>query len=241
MMKEKLIMVNNNMRLWEKVEKTDPKHIHEMRQGGQVRKTIKAHFQKERATEVFGVYGIDWGIEVGTEKYDRNNFDTTHLLHYTAVMYYTLDGVRGSIPVAASIKESYVTNAGKTFVDHEAMKKVRTDALTKGLSELGFNADVYKGLHDQVGYSEHAASELAEVAQEKAEDETIAKAEEYKKFKEKALGEFALVNTVKAVNTLKTKFIRKATVMGDNKAIKMFSESAAIRIEELKEASKAES
>lgn len=232
----------DNLSLWTQVEQTDPNHITVMNRGQSTqRNTIKAHFQKERATELFGVYGLDWGVEVGTEEYSRNNFGDVHLLHYTAVMYYTFKSKQGRMPIAASIKECYVSNKGKLIVDHEAIKKVRTDALTKGLSELGFNADIYKGYHDQAGYEEYVASEIAEAAQEKAEDEAIAKAEEYKKWKEKAVGEFALVNTVKAVNTFKTKFIRKATAMGDNNAIKMFSEAADIRIEELKEAAKAES
>ena len=36
--------------------------------------------------------------------------------------------------------------------DDDAVKKVATDALTKGLSRLGFNSDVFEGLFDDNKY-----------------------------------------------------------------------------------------
>jgi hypothetical protein len=41
---------------------------------------------------------------------------------------------------------------GNTHLDDDCVKKVATDALTKGLSKLGFNADVFLGLYDDNKY-----------------------------------------------------------------------------------------
>lgn len=43
---------------------------------------------------------------------------------------------------------------GKPHVDEDAFKKAMTDALTKGLSHLGFSADVYLGKFDDSRYVE---------------------------------------------------------------------------------------
>ena len=154
-------------------------------------------------------------------------------------MYFTYETRRGNIPIAASVKESYVTKSGKLIVDDEAIKKVRTDALTKGLSELGFNADVYKGFHDFKEYAAYADNQEAEKQAEKEEEKQITEAEEYADWKLTACDEFANVKTMKAVNTLKTQYTRKALSMGDKAGIKEFEIAAHSREEEIRESAKA--
>ena len=234
-------MTNSNMKLWDKVS-TTPKDQVKYNNSTQ-RHSIGAQFQKERATEVFGLYGHSWGPVVGTEEYMRTQIGETHLLHYTAVMYYNFDGREGRFPIAASVKEAYIAGAKSPNpylkVDDEAMKKVRTDALTKGLSELGFNADVYKGYFDFEEYAEYADNKLANEKIEKEEDRQVTEAEQYAEWKLTACDEFALVKTIKAVETLKTKFTRKAMAMGDNGGVKEFSRNAEARINEIREEAKA--
>lgn len=230
-------MTNSNMKLWDKVSTTPTEHIKPNPSTN--RKSIGAQFQKEKATEIFGLYGQMWGVQNGSEEYTRTQIETTHLLHYTAVMYYQFDGREGRFPIAASVKESYVTSKGKLFVDDEAIKKVRTDALTKGLSELGFNADVYKGYHDFSEYGEYADNKLANENIEKEEDKQVTEAEKYAEWKLTACDEFALVKTIKAVETLKTKFTRKAMAMGDSGGVKEFALNAEARINEIREEAKA--
>lgn len=226
----------SNMKLWESVSKTPADHIQQASVSGQNRKTVKAVFQKEKATEVFGCYGQDWGPVVGSEVYERNVINDTHLLHYTAVMFYNFDGKRGEFPIAATAKEAYVTNGGKGYlkVDDEAIKKVRTDALTKGLSELGFNADIFKGWHDQAGYSDYVSSVIGDQEAEKQEQETIKEAEGYAAWKEKELGFYSHLNTMKAIETAFTGHVRKANKIGDVKGVKQFTEAKEARIQELK-------
>ena len=227
-----------NMKLWESVSKTPSAHIQAASVSGQNRKTVKAVFQKEKATEMFGCYGQDWGVVVGSENYDRNVIGDTHLLHYTAVMFYTYNERRGEFPIAASISEARIVKRGqpteRLMVDDEAIKKVRTDALTKGLSELGFNADIFKGWHDQSGYSDYVSSVIVEEETEKAEKETIKEAEEYAQWKAKELDFYSNLNTMKAIETAFTGHVRKATKIGDVKGVKQFTEAKEARIQELK-------
>ena len=45
-------------------------------------------------------------------------------------------------------------------VDDDCIKKVATDALTKGLSKLGFNADVFMGRFDDNKYVDASGQKL---------------------------------------------------------------------------------
>lgn len=235
----------DNLKLWKSVETTPPEHVKPATVSGQNRTTVKAIFQKEKATEVFGIQGIKWGVVVGSETYDRINLSNGEvMLQYTAVMFFNYEGDRGEIPIAAAIMESAVVKRGKPDqymrVDNEAIKKVRTDAMTKGLSELGFNADIFKGYYDNPNYSEYASNVVGEVIQEQLEKETIDEAEEYAKWKVKAIDVYASLNTVKAIQTTFTGHVRKATKVGDTKGIKAFDAARSARIEELKKMNEAD-
>ena len=147
MSKEKEPQDNPNMELWNKVcvtKKSDTKDF--SGKGGFKGTCIKAQSQRKRATETFGPYGIKWGVE--SEKYlvIALNHDDVHdtLLRYTAQLYYDLDGVKGAFPICAEI-DFYMFAKGSWRRNTDVYKKVRTDALTKGLSELGFNSDIFEG------------------------------------------------------------------------------------------------
>lgn len=62
--------------------------------------------------------------------------------------YATEDLKRVSFPVSSSIL--YVSEKGKT--DDDFAKKLETDMITKALSRLGFNADVFMGKFDDNKY-----------------------------------------------------------------------------------------
>ena len=227
---------SNNMALWDSVKTTPTAHIQIDTSKTPPRKTVKAPIKKERATKEFGPFGSGWGVICGSERYERINIGDTVLLQYTANLFYIHNGVRGEFPIAAAIKEAYVTNGGKGYlkIDDEAVKKVRTDALTKGLSELGFNADIYQGLHDLGGYSEYADSLVYEAQTIEQETDSVKEAEEYAKWKESALLVYKDLKTNKAIETTFTSHVRKANKMGDTKAVKQFEEAKKARQEELK-------
>ena len=175
-------MSDNNLKLWESVSKTDTKFTKYVEIGKRKFTSISPMYQKREATNAFGPQGINWGVVLGSEKFDYREIGDTTLLVYTAVMYFTHEGSRGEIPIAATEKLSYKTAGtnGYLKIDDEADKKVKTNALTKGLSELGFSADIFLGLFDDVEYkqlrkleSDLARAENFEVEQKDGFDETL--------------------------------------------------------------------
>lgn len=230
--------MSDNLKLWKSVEVTDKSHTVEANVSGQKRTTIKSIFQKEKATKVFGIQGIKWGVKVGSESYERISCGDETLLQYLAVIFFYYEDERGEIPIAATIKESAIVKRGQPTqylkLDDEAIKKVRTSAMSKGLSELGFNADVFKGMYDIKGYSDYASSLTSEEQAEENDKAEIEKAEAYAKWKKDELEIYKHLNTLKAVTTAHTSQLRKATIYGDNHGIKEFTKAKDARIEELK-------
>ena len=127
-----------NMELWDKVSKTDPNHTKKVNQRGGFT-AIDAHYQIQNATKAFGPVGIGWGYIV--EKMER--FDSLIVVHVT-MWHGNRDNKFGPILGCAEM-------FGKRS-DSDAPKKATTDAITKGLSHLGFNADVFLGLFDDNKY-----------------------------------------------------------------------------------------
>ena len=134
--------MKNNLELWDSVSTTDPKYTKKVNQRGGFT-AIAAQSQVQKATEVFGIMGHGWGVE--DEKFTV--VEGTTMVLYTANLWYKFDTRTGSIPIHSSIK--YGANGR---YDDDFSKKVATDALTKGLSKLGFNADVFMGLFDDNKY-----------------------------------------------------------------------------------------
>ena len=134
---------NTNMVLWESVCETDPKYTKKVNQRGGFT-AIGAQSQVQKATEIFGAMGTGWGIE--EERIDR--WREEGLVVYQATLWYlSNDKSKQYIPIHSAIKYNV---SGR--VDDDFFKKVATDALTKGLSKLGFNADVFLGMYDDNKY-----------------------------------------------------------------------------------------
>ena len=85
---------------------------------------------------------------------------------YTAILF----SPSGEIPIHSNISthvEKVVwegnakTDKKKLVVDEDYAKKVATDALTKGLSKWGFNADVFEGKFDDDKYVKSLEMEQA--------------------------------------------------------------------------------
>ena len=143
----------DNMQIWRQVETTDPDMTERVNFGAFKFTTIDAQYQLQRATEVFGPIGLGWGIR-------HSNFEMLvvdpadphyNLLCFTAQLWYQIDSKEGSLDIAADIELFENTKNGWKRVN-DPMKKVRTDALTKGLSWLGFSADVFMGRFDDAKY-----------------------------------------------------------------------------------------
>ena len=139
--------VPDNMKLWNSVCTTDPQYTKRVNQRGGFT-AIGAQSQIMEATKVFGPFGTGFGVCDETFHY----IDSVGLCLYQAELWYahppsSVLRKRSAFPIHSSIK--YSVNGR---VDDDFAKKVATDALTKGLSKLGFNADVFLGKFDDNKY-----------------------------------------------------------------------------------------
>ena len=167
------------MELWNRVCKTDPNHTKKANVKGNNLTSIKPQYQIMMATEEFGSYGATWGFRNIELTYDLLD---TGLVVFKAEFYYP----NGSFPAINTIS-IYRDNA-RTKLDDEFAKKVETDSLTKCLSKLGFNADIFLGQFDDVRYVEQRTNQ-----------EAVKKAKTQKQLAEEAI---PLVNACKSVEEL---------------------------------------
>lgn len=133
-----------NMDLWSKVEKTNPAYTKSANVRGNKITAIAPQTQIKCATEQFGVYGSKWGWK--SFDFDYALLEKTGIVIFKGVFYFP----NGEFPISASI--SAFKDGAMTKPDADFAKKVETDALTKALSKLGFNADVFMGLYDDNKY-----------------------------------------------------------------------------------------
>lgn len=139
----------DNLRIWRQVEKTDPAHTKQVNQRGGFT-AISANYQIMRATEVFGPIGEGWGYITGEPIFQET------LMIVPVTLWYDGDRSKTFGPMFGC--EEWRSNAGR--VDSDAPKKAVTDALTKLLSQLGFNADVFLGRFDDSKYVEQRRREI---------------------------------------------------------------------------------
>tara|TARA_Y100000593_G_scaffold61990_1_gene114889 strand:- start:1522 stop:2322 length:801 start_codon:yes stop_codon:yes gene_type:complete len=128
----------DNMRLWNAVCETDPKHTKKVNQRGGFT-TIDAMYQIKCMTRQFGVVGVDWGFD----------FVLSYPPHNCVV---------ATVKLWQGNREQYVKQCGKARLgsedrpNEEAEKAAITDGLTKCASYYGFNADVFLGRFDDNKY-----------------------------------------------------------------------------------------
>ena len=142
----------DNMKLWESVETTDPNFTKKVNQRGGFT-AISAQYQLMTATETFGPFGTGWGVK--DERIEK--WEDAGLAVYTGTLWYIPAEFKKVIPVIKEEPSEFPIHSSIKYhsngrVDDDFMKKVATDALTKGLSKLGFNADVFMGKFDDNKY-----------------------------------------------------------------------------------------
>jgi len=154
----------DNMKLWKSVCTTNPSDTKGFKgKGGFQGTAICAQSQRRVATEQWGPFGDKWGIRDET-------YDITQLgddFHNTVIIYRgTLYYPTGEFGLCSDIDMfTYSLKYKNWSRNNDVCKKARTDALTKGLSELGFNADVFLGKFDDNKYvQEQRRKEQAENA-----------------------------------------------------------------------------
>ena len=142
----------DNMKLWESVETTDPNFTKKVNQRGGFT-AIGAQYQLRTATETFGPFGTGWGVK--DERIEK--WEDAGIAVYQATLWYIPAEFKKGIPIIKDEPSEFPIHSSIKYhsngrVDDDFMKKVATDALTKGLSKLGFNADVFMGKFDDNKY-----------------------------------------------------------------------------------------
>jgi hypothetical protein len=140
--------MTDNLRIWSQVERTDPAHTKKVNQRGGFT-AISAAYQIKRATEVFGPIGEGWGYDAGDPIFQD-------ALVIVPVTLWHGDRANAFGPMFGGAEWK-----NGTRLDSDGPKKATTDALTKLLSQLGFNADVFLGRFDDSKYVAEVAEEFA--------------------------------------------------------------------------------
>jgi len=197
----------SNLDLWEKVQKTDPAFTKQASKGAHNFTSVAPMYQNKKATEQFGIQGIGWGVVVGSEVFQEVTYGTTTILSYDATLFFVVDGQRGEIPIHASEKSCYKTNGykgkeGYMKIDDEVRKKVVTNAKTKGLSELGFSADIFMGMFDDPNYVDYVNFEMSLEKADDREQETKNKIEELNEWCRKEASCYSAVGSQRTMDLL---------------------------------------
>jgi len=154
--------MTDNMKLWNSVEKTDPAHTKKVKFGRGFT-AIDPHSQVMNATKAFGPAGEGWGWNVMRVEYTVTN-DVAILVglwvdgHHSRDDHYECPGIQ------QWGQASLYIDAAESKKDTDAFKKAMTDGLTKCLSYLGFNADVFLGKFDDNKYVQQRQEEVVKDA-----------------------------------------------------------------------------
>lgn len=141
--------MTDTLRIWNAVQKTNPANTKKVSQRGGFT-SICAQSQVMEATRQFGPIGEGWGYSAGNPI-----FHDSLVFVQVTIWHGTRENAFGPMIGGAEWKSD------KGRVDSDAPKKATTDALTKLLSQLGFNADVFLGLYDDSKYVEQMEREFA--------------------------------------------------------------------------------
>ena len=142
--------MSDTMRVWDAVSKTNPKNTKHVNQRGGFT-SICAQSQIMEATRQFGPIGEGWGYSASPPIFhDRLVFVQVTLWHGEFNRTYG--------PMTGGCE--WQDKNGR--LDSDAIKKATTDAITKLLGQLGFNADVFLGLFDDNKYVETVRREFEE-------------------------------------------------------------------------------
>jgi hypothetical protein len=174
--------MSENLRIWEKLEHTDPKHTKGFtRSGGFKGTAVKPMWSNLRMTEMFGPCGLGWGTEQPV--FETHTALDEMLVFCTVGLWYREkpDGERGLVYGVGGDKYVIKQSAGLRTSD-EAFKMAYTDALSNAMKFIGVAADVHMGLFDDSKYVEEMKAEFAPKKEPQPAAEVIADDKQMAKF-----------------------------------------------------------
>jgi len=151
--------MTNNLRIWDAVSKTDPKHTKGFKRAGGFQGTaIKPIWLTKRLTEQFGPAGTGWGM-------DKPEFQTVpannEVLVFCTVALWYMDGEKRGTVYGVGGDKVLGTNKYGPFTNDEAFKASYTDALSNAMKQIGMGADIHMGQFEDEKYVRETAREFA--------------------------------------------------------------------------------
>lgn len=139
--------MSDNMKLWNTVSKSDKQYLKKVSFGQRSFTAIDPQYQVRCATEQFGPVGQGWGWVNETRFINLSGGDTA-VIADVSIWTVSRENIFGPF---SGCRTFY--NASKGRIAEDAPKMAITDGLTKALSHLGFNADVFLGEMDGNKYA----------------------------------------------------------------------------------------
>lgn len=136
--------MSENMTLYEKVRSV-PKEALKAIAGGRLKgmSDINPMWRIKMLTEMFGVCGIGWKIEI-VDKRLENGSGGEIVCFVDILLSVKVDGEwSASIPGMGGSSFVTLENSGKLYTSDECFKMAYTDAISVACKSLGFAADVY--------------------------------------------------------------------------------------------------
>lgn len=224
-------MSEQNMRIWNHVDKTDTRFTKKAKVNGQDITSLSGTAMVMKATELFGPVGIGWGWKVVEERFDDGHEIFTgegdkracigrEIGHTVKIaLWFMQDGQRGEIEQYGCTRYQYKTSYGMT-TDGEAPKKSLTDAIKKALSMLGFSADVFLGLFDDQNYVQQLEAEQAIELAEDRETEIERQKQERLDYIKSVVETMQGAQSMQELKKLHDHAVRRLTARNDDTAIK---------------------
>ncbi len=153
-------MSADNLKLWNAVEKTNPAHTKKVTFGRAIT-AIDPYHQLKNATAQFGMAGDGWGWSV----VQTMLLPTNELGILIRVWHGDPDKW-----IEQWGQSSFYIDNKELKKDTDCFKKATTDGLTKCLSMLGFNADVFLGKFEDNKYVQSLNEEFASERELNAND-----------------------------------------------------------------------
>lgn len=236
-------MKTDNTNIWRQVEKTAPEATKAAKVNGQQITSISGHHMVKRATEVFGPVGIGWGWTVAEERFDqggeiRNDkgeiigHEVGHTIRIK--LWFMQDDKRGELEQYGCTPFTYKSKWGVT-TDTEAPKKSLTDAIKKGLSMLGFSADIFLGMYDDTDYVQQRQAEAALEQAENREAELERQSQERLEWLKSAIETMETATTLHELKKLHTHYVRAATRRNETKFVERLGRAFKEREQNLQE------
>ena len=138
---EKLMKRKAHMDVWNSLAQSDLKYLKKVSFGQRSFTSIDPQYQIMKMTRMFGPVGVGWGYNA---EYDYPSAHDMILIVAKVTIWTTIpENTFGPIAGTRTFWHKDMKRPAE-----DAGKMALTDALTKGLSHLGCDADVFLGKHD---------------------------------------------------------------------------------------------